>query len=341
MTPSTPSPASTELSRAAGDPHPAAPEAAGERELGGAGPAGGWVTASPPKGVEIAQAIVRFPVLVARHKDLILTGVQRELRAQFTGTLLGWGWPLVQPLFMFAVYFVIFTQLLGMKFPELPEELKAAMGVYMFVGIAVWAGFGDSLTRGTTAIVANGNLIKKLSFPAESLPLNVVLVSMVTMLFALGAFELVVAGSHAVGYPLWPWPDPLDLLWIPVLLLLQALFTYGLALFLSTLYVFLRDTAQIMTVAITVWMFATPIFWVGDQRVMPDLAGWIVPYIPWNPMYHIVYAWRAVLMGGEPALLYEAPISDSVATFSVWAVASFVVGYAFFTLSQRRFADEV
>jgi ABC-type polysaccharide/polyol phosphate export permease len=300
-----------------------------------------WIGASPPGLRDVVRRIARFPLLLAKHKDLVVTSVQRELRAQFTGTLLGWGWPLVQPLFMFAVYFVIFTQLLGMKFPELPEELKAAMGVYMFVGIAVWAGFGDSLTRGTTAIVANGNLIKKLSFPAESLPLNVVLVSMVTMLFALGAFELVVAGSHAVGYPLWPWPDPLDLLWIPVLLLLQALFTYGLALFLSTLYVFLRDTAQIMTVAITVWMFATPIFWVGDQRVMPDLAGWIVPYIPWNPMYHIVYAWRAVLMGGEPALLYEAPISDSVATFSVWAVASFVVGYAFFTLSQRRFADEV
>jgi ABC-type polysaccharide/polyol phosphate export permease len=306
----------------------------------GAAPEPAWIGVSPPRLVDIARRVAAFPRLIAEHKDLVITSVQRELRGQFTGTLLGWAWPLVQPLFLFAVYYLIFTQVLGMKMHGLTPELEAAMGVYMFVGVAVWAAFGDSLARGTGVIVANGNLIKKLAFPSETLPLNLVLVNLITMLCALLAFFLVVAGSHVAGRPLWPWPDPLDLLWIPPLLLVQALFTYGLALFLSTLYVFLRDTQQIIGLVVTVWMFVTPVFWVPNKRVM-DIADWVLPYVQWNPLYHLIYAWRVVVMNGQPDFVFPGSIAASVGIFALWALASFVLGYAFFTVSQRRFADEV
>ena len=335
MTPSTPSPASTELSRAAGDPHPAAPEAAGERELGGAGPAGGWVTASPPKGVEIAQAIVRFPVLVARHKDLILTGVQRELRAQFTGTVLGFFWPLLQPVFLFLVFYFIFTKLLGAKLPDLPPGQEAAMGVYMFVGILMWAAFGESLTLGCNVIVDNGNLIKKLAFPAEVLPLNIVLVRLTTMMFGVSIFLLA-----AILTPVWVAPNPLVLLWIPVLVLLQALFTYGVTLFIATLQVFLRDTLQTVGILTMVWMFGTPVFWPAVPEAMPSIEPYL-PYLRWNPMYELVQAWRLVLLSSEPAGAYDSTIVRSLAIFLPWALGSYAIGYAFFLLAKRRFADEV
>ena len=84
------------------------------------------------------------------------------------------------------------------------------------------------------------------------------------------------------------------LLWAPVLIFLQILFTYGVVLFLSTMQVFLRDTAQVTSIVATVWMFLTPLFWVPEA--IPEV-GKYMPLIEANPFHHLVYAWREILMG--------------------------------------------
>ena len=329
----------------------------------------GWVTSRPPRALEAVQRVFRFPWVLARHRDLITSSVKRELATRFQGTLLGFLWPLVHPLFIFAVYYFIFTKLLSFKMPNLEPGQESAMGVYMFVGVVVWAAFGESLGRGCTVIVDNGNLIKKLAFPTEVLPLNIVLANIVTMLFGIGMFILA-----TVATPVWAAPG-IGLLWIPLLLVLQILFTYGLAMFLATLQVFLRDTAQVVSILVTVWMFVTPLFWVPE--VIPEIA----PYLSWieaNPMNHLVYAWREVLMGVQGVLdealiytnteaipninrgideaiaagldpgkekldplVYVHSFTGSIQAFAAWAVGTFVAGYAFFIVAQRRFADEV
>lgn len=301
---------------------------------------GGWVTARPTKLREVGGRIVRFPLLLREHADLVTTSVRRELEIRFRGTVLGWFWPLVQPLFLFAVYYFIFTKLLSFKIPDLPPGQEAAMGVYMFVGIMGWSAISESLTRGTGVIVDNGNLIKKLSFPSEILPLNVSLVGTITMLFALVVFVLATLLT-----PIWTAPGP-ELAWAPVLVLVQTVFAYGLVLLTSTLQVFLRDTIQLVGILTTVWMFATPIFWV------PEMLPGVEPYLPMiqaNPVYHLVMAWRAVLMGdlvvqtpaGPLHAIDTAAIPGHIAVFALWAAGAFVVGYTVFVLSQRRFADEV
>jgi ABC-type polysaccharide/polyol phosphate export permease len=299
----------------------------------------GWVSARPPRPMEIVQRVVTFPRLALEHGDLIWTSVRRELEARFKGTLLGWFWPLVHPLFLFAVYYFIFTKLLALKMPALPAGQEAAMGVYMFSGIIVWTAFSESIMRGCNVIVENGNLIKKLAFPSEILPLNVVLVNVVTMLFAVGIFVLGCAAT-----PIWAMPGP-ALAWAPLLLLLQLVFTYGLVLLLSTLQVFLRDTMQVMGVLVTIWMFVTPLFWVPE--IIPGVQRFM-PLIEANPMHHLVAAWRGALMGElviptDPpaAVVSTAAIPHATAVFAAWAVGTFLVGYGFFVLSQRKFADEV
>jgi len=296
---------------------------------------GRWVTAQPPKAADVVRKLVTFPKLCLDHRDLIRTSVKRELQARFTGTALGWAWPLLQPLLLFLVYYFIFTKLLGIKFEgTLPPGQEAAFGIFMFVGVVVWAALSDSILRGCGAIVENGNLIKKLAFPSEVLPLNVVMVSMVTMLFAVAMF--VVA---TVATPIWQAPGVM-LLWVPVLVLVQAVFTLGIVLFLSALQVFLRDTIQVMGVVTTVWMFLTPIFWT-PEIVDPEVIGPYLWIVELNPMFHIVYAWRVVLMSSEPAISFHHDFGTSLLVYSAWALGAFVVGYAFFVLCQRRFADEV
>ena len=347
------------------DPEPqqaASPTVIGEVE-------DGWVTSRPPRVVEAFLRVFRFPWVLVRHRDLITSSVKRELAMRFQGTLLGFLWPLVHPLFIFAVYYFIFTKLLSFKMPDLPAGQEAAMGIYMFVGVVVWSAFGESLGRGCGVIVDNGNLIKKLAFPTEVLPLNLVLSNIVTMLFGIGMFLLATTFT-----PVWP-AAGIKLLWIPVLLVLQILFTYGLTMFLATLQVFLRDTAQVISIVVTVWMFLTPLFWV------PEVIPAIGPYqamIEVNPMHDLVYAWREVLMdvegvlskvqgfintevigphneriataiaaGEVPAeapyqpLAFQNSLMGAMGRFAWWSVGTFIAGYAFFIVAQRRFADEV
>ena len=302
----------------------------------------GWISARPPRAVEVVERLTTFPALLARHRDLVSTSVRRGLEARFHGTLLGWLWPLVQPLFLFAVYYFIFTKLLQQRIPDLPPGQESALGVYMFVGLLAWSGVAEAVLRGTTVIVENGNLIKKLAFPSELLPLNTTLVSLVTQLFGLAAFVLLCFFS-----PIWAVPGR-GLVWVPVLLLLQGLFAFGLALFLATLQVFLRDTIQFVSMLLTLWMFATPIFWVPELIPAETLA----PYralLDWNPVHHLIVAWRGVLMGDLAIPGQETPtlaVSDeavphAVLVFALWALAVYAGGYAFFAYSQRRFADEV
>jgi lipopolysaccharide transport system permease protein len=311
-----------------------------ETESALAEPAGEWTTARPTRTVEVLQRLVRLPFLVRENMDLVRTSLRRDLSARFQGTLLGWAWPVVQPLVMFGIYFFIFTGILGQRIPNLPPEMKACMGVYMFCAMVPWSALAESLGRGTSVVVDNGNLIKKLVFPSELLPLNTVLASLTMMLFGVGGFVLA-----ALFTPVWPRPGPLY--WIPVLVVVQGLFVYGLVLFCSTLQVFLRDTIQIVGMATTVWMFLTPVFW------SPELLGKNVePYLPMiraNPAYHMVSAWRAALMGdvtvgtGADAIhpVVVADIPGHVGVLLLWALVTYALGYAFFVFSQRRFADEV
>ena len=88
----------------------------------------GWISARPPRAVEVVERLTTFPALLARHRDLVSTSVRRGLEARFHGTLLGWLWPLVQPLFLFAVYYFIFTKLLQQRIPDLPPGQESALG---------------------------------------------------------------------------------------------------------------------------------------------------------------------------------------------------------------------
>jgi lipopolysaccharide transport system permease protein len=254
----------------------------------------------------------------------------------------------VYPVFMFAVYYFIFAELLQLKFGGLPEHYKPAMGIYMFVGVLVWTGFAEGLMRAGGVIVDNGNLIKKLAFPTDLLPFNAVLVAKTTMLFGVGVFVVVLWASvlgRDAGFwehGLWPSAPGVRLLWVPVLVAVQLLFTYGLGLLLSTLQVFLRDTMHLMGILVLTWMFITPVFWVASDKVIAGIEQHMGA-LAINPMFHLMNCWRDVLMVGRPAALFESQPSflHSLGVFSLWAVGAFLVGYLFFLRSQRRFADEV
>lgn len=294
----------------------------------------GWI--GPPRvgPARIAREMIGLSARLVRHRDLILTGVARELSARFRSSLLGFLWPLITPLFLFGVYYFIFTRFLGLRLPNASADAAPGLGVYMFTGTLVWTAFAESLSRAAGTIVDHRGLIQRTAFPAEILPLHCVLVSLVTMSLGVVVFVLV-AGLT----PVWTMPGA-ALAWVPLILLLQVVMTYGLACFVAAANVFLRDTQPLLALCLCVWMFATPVFWVPSTAILPGIGEWL-PWIEMNPLHHLLYAWRAVLMSSQPAVCFPHPIQASIAPLALSAGAFFIAGYGAFAAAQHRFSDEV
>src|SRR5215203_6569462 len=171
-----------------------------------------------------------------RYRGLIQSLVSRELKARYRGSVLGFFWSFINPLLLLLVYSFVFKYVLPNKVPSAePYEL------FLFCGILPWTWFSSSLIESSGVLVSGGNLIKKVLFPAEVLPIVTVLANMVHFFFALPILVifLLFATDHAV-------PPLTELAWFPVVVLIQLILTFGFALILSALTVHFRDIRDIL-----------------------------------------------------------------------------------------------
>jgi ABC-type polysaccharide/polyol phosphate export permease len=284
----------------------------------------------------VVRRLARLPARLWHYRDLLGASLARERRARLQGTALGVLWPFLQPLCLFAVYGIFFGSVLGVRMPSDGRwglSPDWAYGLWLWTGALVWASFSECMTRGASCVVLQGGIVRKLAFPSELLPLEVVLSSLITLGTGLLAF---LAAS-------WIWlglTPSATLLWLPVLLGLQLLWTWGLTLFLSAMQVRLRDTAHALGILLSLVLFATPVFWVPATEVLPGIASWM-GLIEANPLHHLLNAWRGALLPGAPASCFTHSVARSVLTLVPWAGCTFLVGCAVFSASQDRFADEV
>ena len=203
-----------------------------------------------------------------RNRRLLSDFVKRDLAARYVGSSMGFFWSVVFPIVNLFVFMFVFRLVLKARWGDGGSEKETAL--IMLAGILVWAGFAETLSRATNCLVENANLIQKVVFPAEILPVYLTVSSVVNMLIGM---PIVVLGCWLFGAG---GPSASAVL-IPLLLLLQIVFTVGLGYLLATLNLFLRDTYHLVGVGVQVWMFATPIFYpaemVSGARIM--LPDWI------------------------------------------------------------------
>jgi ABC-type polysaccharide/polyol phosphate export permease len=214
-----------------------------------------------------------------RYRGLITSLVARELKARYRGSVLGFVWSFVNPLLLLLIYTFVFTKIMPNE-----DDKTRPYAVFMFCGILPWNWFATSLSDAAGSLIAGGNLIKKVLFPAEVLPIVSVLTNMVH--FFLGLLILV---AFLVIYQ--HWPDPLDLLWFPVVVLIQLLFTTSLALLLAALSVHFRDIRDILANVITLWFFATPIIYPYFQANVQSFR----PFFNINPFTHLAISYQEIL----------------------------------------------
>ena len=219
---------------------------------------------------------------LVRYRGLVQSLVARELKARYRGSVLGFLWTFVNPLLLLLVYSFVFTTVM-------PNNVQGVQpyALFMFCGILPWNWFSSSLSESAGSLIAGGNLIKKVLFPAEILPLVNVLASLVNYL--LGLLILLPCLIYYQRLHL-----SFDLLWFPVVVLVQVLFTASLALVLSALAVHFRDIRDLLANLLMLWFFATPIIYPWFQ---PNVRRFKLLFDV-NPFTHLAVTYQEILFFG-------------------------------------------
>jgi len=255
-----------------------------------------------------------------RYRGLIQSLVARELKARYRGSVLGFFWSFINPLLLLLIYSFVFSIVLpGTR----PNELEP-YALFMFCGILPWTWFSSSLSEAANVLIGGGNLIKKVLFPAEILPIVTVLSNMVH--FFLGLPILAVFLVYYQKPLQWS-----EIVWFPAVVLVQLLLTVGLALILSALTVHFRDIKDILSNVLTFWFFATPIIY--PMWMAPSFGRNLLNV---NPFTHLAVSYQEILF-------YEGPFGHWkwLVALGAASVALFLFGYFLFDRLRDSFAEEV
>jgi len=270
---------------------------------------------------QTARRAVWRPLLeLPRRLDLIWPLARRMIVARYRGSALGLLWALVTPAVMIAVFTFLFAGVFNARFVAGGTPWDYAL--YLFCGLLPWTAFSESLQQSASIVVAHANLVKRVVFPLETLPVSQALASLAGQLF--GTVALVLA-TLVIRRELHA-----TILWLPVLLVPQLLLTLGGSWLVASLGVFIRDTAQVLTLLLMAWLYLTPIIY--PEQVVPARFR---PALELNPFTPLVRSYRRVMLEGAPpdfhGLLYVAAL----------AVAAFLLGYWWFARTRKNFADVI
>jgi lipopolysaccharide transport system permease protein len=247
-------------------------------------------------------------------RDLLRQWVTRTIQARYQQSLLGWLWVVIQPIVQTLILALVFTRIVSVDTGPIPYL------AFSYIGTVAWAFLASSLTDMTSALVDNMNLVNKIYFPREILPIASMLARLIDFAVAFALFV-----GLAIYYQL-PLLSP-ALVFLPAVLLVQVLLVSGIGLLCAAGNVFVRDVRSLLILATQTWFYASPVIY--PTTAVPST---MLPYYTVNPMVGIIEGYRAVLLHGRPpdtSFLVAAGLSALV----------FVVGYVQFKRAEHKFAD--
>lgn len=255
-----------------------------------------------------------------RHRQLIAALTARDLKARYRGSILGFFWSLANPLLLLAVYTLVFTKFFDRQ-PVTPYPL------FLFCGILPWTFFSAATLESTTSIIANAGLIKKVMFPAEALPLVVVLSHLVHFALAIPILLAAVLAFAAMG----TFTLSATMLLAPLLMLLQTMFVAGIAMTVSSASVLFRDLRDIVGNLMQLGFFVTPIIYLIDSIESRPLRAMLRV----NPMTPFVVAYQDIFFFGRLPNL-----SDTVLIVA-YAFGSMLLGFFVFDRLRDTLAEAI
>jgi lipopolysaccharide transport system permease protein len=262
----------------------------------------------------------QFVTSLLKHRELWWRLTERDVAGRYRGSVLGWGWSLLTPLLMLAVYTFVFSTVFKARWGDLEQAGPLGFAINLFAGLIVFNVFAECATQAPTLILNNVNYVTKVIFPLEVLGAASVanaLFHACTSTLILLAFELL--AIHHI---------PISILWLPLVWLPLLLGCLSMSWLLSALGVYLRDLGQLMSVAVSMLMFLSAVFY--PLSALPP--SW-QPVLGLNPLVIVIEQSRRVLVQGEaPSLRY-------VVLGSILMLLVCEASYRLFSRARRGFAD--
>lgn len=248
------------------------------------------------------------------YRHMLFTLVKQDINGRYKGSIFGFLWTLLNPLFMLLVYSIVFQFVFRSDIENYP--------IYLFICLMPWNAFNNMIGAGTTCVSNNASILKKVYFPREVLPLSVVISNTIQYFFSVVIIfiALLVSGVGISWYALL----------LPIVVLVQITFAFGLILMLSAANVYVRDVQYMMNPIMMIWMYASPILY--SITMVPEKWLWLYKL---NPMVSILQGYQNIL--------YDQTLPDfkSLGIVFLVSIVICIIGYLIFNKLQRRFAEEV
>ena len=252
---------------------------------------------------------------IYEYRLMVYSLVKRDLRGKYKGSVLGFMWTFVNPLLQLLVYNMVFSIIMRAGVEK--------FYLYLFVGLIPWLFFSAAITGGSTCIIAQKDLIKKIRFPREIIPISYVTSQFVNMLLS---FIVVIIVSVVSGVKLTVG----GILCLPVIMLVEYMMALGIALISSSLTVYFRDLEHILAIVAMAWLYATPICY--PETMVPEKY---LSLYRLNPVTPVVNAYRDVLYYGKTPDLTTLLLAAGIGLITI------ILGVLIFGKLQRRFAEEL
>ncbi|SFR77867.1 ABC-2 type transport system permease protein [Pseudobutyrivibrio sp. NOR37] len=254
------------------------------------------------------------------YREMIFSLVRKELRGRYKGSALGFMWTFINPLLQLMVYTVVFSVI-----------MKAGIDkyyIFLFVALVPWMFFSSALTGGASCIMASQDMVKKIYFPREVLPIAYITSGFVNMLLT---FLVVFAVLIISGFGI----NPVALLFMPIIMIIEYLLAIGIAFLASALSVYFRDLQYILSIISMAWQFLTPVMY-SQEMVEKQLAHHPMLLRLWNlnPTTPMINAYRDILY------YQRIPELKTLIAAIIMGVVVLLVGLIVFGKLKRGFAEQ-
>ena len=260
------------------------------------------------------MVIIKYINTLYSYRELLREWIARDLKVRYKQSFLGSAWAILQPLSLMVVFSVIFTQ-----FVKIPSD-GVPYPVFSYAALLPWTFFAGSISLASQSLVQNMNLVTKIYFPREILPVSVVMAGLVDFLIG----SIILIGMIFI----YQIKIQITVLMLPAILLIQILLTFGIVLITSALNVFYRDIRFIIPLGLQLWMYATPIIY--PITLVPERFR--VLYML-NPMAGMIESYRLVLIYGM------WPDWRIIGYLFLFSISIFCLGYVYFKRVEWKFPD--
>ena len=250
---------------------------------------------------------------ILEYRGMIYSLVQRDQRGRYKRSFLGFLWTFINPLMQMIVYTIVFSIIMRSGIEK--------YYMFLFVALIPWIFFSGTITGGCVCLSDGAQLIKKIYFPREVLPISYTISSFLNMLYSfIVIFAVIMVTGYGVSF--------IALLYLPVIMFIEFLLVLGFELLVSAVTVYFNDMKHILGIVMMSWQFLTPVMYADEM--IPDR---LKPIWNINPMTPVIKAYRDILY------YRQAPHMMTLVSAAVFAVILLMIGEFVFRILQRRFAE--